>query len=1459
MALDSEDEAACLFPGESELALRMRALDWATTDLGPPNTWTENLRIAVNICLTSRFPILLWWGPDFTVLYNDACIPFLGETKHPRYLGKPGRECWAEIWNVIGPMLEGVRATGKATWSHDFLAFFARKVPREEVHVRFTFGPILAADGKTVQGIFTPCTEITDEVIGARRLETLRKLGVGTEAARNIDAACQQAVSAFAENPEDIPIAAIYVPDESNTHARLIAAVVRDGESFPSSVSLSDEANSSWPFFSVLRDQQVQEVNLAAVGSAISARAWSDPVLTALVIPISAAAQTRPAGVLVAGVSPRRPLDAAYRTFFDLVAQHVGTAIGDARAFDEERRRADALAELNRAKTAFFSNVSHEFRTPLTLILGTLESATATASDSPGISPGDLNLIRRNSERLLKLVNALLDFSRIEADRMQAAFERTDLSSLTRELASTFQSVVEMAGLRFPVDCKPLPEAVYVDRAMWEKIVLNLISNAFKFTFEGQISISLRLVNTSAVLTVADTGTGIPNEELPRIFDRFYQVQGARGRTHEGSGIGLSLVRELARLHGGSVEVESEYGVGSRFSVSVPLGRAHLAAEQLHKRPQSFTVGARAYEDEALHWLPAPGATPPGRPAQGDAVRGIKSGDGVQEATRTSRPRILVADDNGDMLQHIRRLLAGDYDVETVVDGELALASARDHPPDLILTDVMMPRLDGFGLLRALRTDPRTGDIPIIMLTARADENSQWEGLHAGADDYLVKPFAARELLARVQGRLELARLHREAKERERFIAQMTELMPVVINVFDLDTRRTVYISQHVVDLLGYSPDEVAQMSEPIAVVCHADDIPRIREILDRLGRMADAEVTEIEFRVRRRDGAWIWVTTRMMPFLRTDGGRVSQIVTATMDISSRKRAEEALRISEEGFRRYFELGLIGMAITSPEKGIIEVNDEICRILGYEREELLQKTWTEMTHPGDIAQDIVDFERVMAGTIDGYSRDKRWIRKDGTVIYSTISVKCVRREDRSVDFFVALLQDITARKHAAEALARSHTELERRVAERTVLLTRINDELRKEIAERNRAEAEATALKDTLSGELTGMMRLHEFSTRLLIPEEHPALFEEVLDAIINIQSANFGSIHLYNRETNALEIVAQRGFEPEFLSWFATVHEGEGACGQALRQRTRVIIEDVQKDAGFAAYREIAASSGFRALQCTPLLSRSGAALGIISTHFRQPHRPSERDLRFTDLYAVQAAVMIERTQSEAAVLRYQQELQTLAAKLIEAQEMGSRYLSRDLHDHFSQRLAVLGMNMASLAHQTSFAEVSSRLTEFIFEIGVLAKEIHRTSHQLHPAVLDDLGLAAALTSECAAFSEQHGIPVRLDTEGIPNRVPDDISLCLYRIAQECLRNVGKHAKATEVRVALRLDGNSISMEVSDVGQGFDVDTIRGHAGLGLISMQERARLVGGEFGIWSEPGEGTLVRVHAPLDRDE
>ncbi|MCY1035761.1 ATP-binding protein [Corallococcus sp. BB11-1] len=425
----------------------------------------------------------------------------------------------------------------------------------------------------------------------------------------------------------------------------------------------------------------------------------------------------------------------------------------------------EQLGELDRLKSEFFANVSHEFRTPLTLMLGPTEDLLAGRSGTlPDEARKELERVHRNAGRLLKLVNALLDLSRLEAGPKEERFVPADLAALTADAASSFRSAMERTGLQFTVDCPPLSEPVYVAPDLWEQIVLNLVSNAFKFTLQGGVTLRLREEGRRVALEVEDTGAGIPAQELPRLFERFHRVPGTASRTHEGTGIGLALVQEFARLHGGAVSVRSTEGEGTTFRVELPLGHAHLPPERIRTtaRPRSAAREATsAYVQEALLW----NVSKPKEHTQSNHA------PTPGQASQDPRPRarILLVDDNRDMRDYIQRVLSTDYDVETVTDGQKALEFALARPPDLVLSDVMMPRLDGVGLLQALRAAPHTRELPILLLSAKAGEQATVQGLSSGADDYLVKPFSAGELLARIASNLRLARMRREmADERAR-------------------------------------------------------------------------------------------------------------------------------------------------------------------------------------------------------------------------------------------------------------------------------------------------------------------------------------------------------------------------------------------------------------------------------------------------------------------------------------------------------------------------------------------------------------------------------------------------------------------------------------------------------------------------------------------------------------------
>ena len=519
---------------------RIRAFDWSRTSLGPPENWPQSLRSAVSILLPSRAQIGLFWGRDHLTIYNDAYRPVFG-AKHPRVLGLPASESWAELWQAgFRELLEGVVESGEAYWASDRLFVINRFGYAEETYFDVSYDPVRNEAGQ-IGGVFCIVSETTARVVGARRLRTLRELGSRTEsAARTAEGSCQAAAAILASNRYDIPFSLVYLLDRDGIIAKLSgsAGLLEVSAASPPVISLGAPSgdNFAWPLRVVLVTNQKQVVEqLDREFGTLPGGVWPEPTHTAVVLPIREPDQARLAGFLVVGASPRRKLDEEYHGFFELVASQVATTIANARAYEVERRRAEALAEIDRAKTAFFSNVSHEFRTPLTLMLSPVEELlTRSRRDLTPAITNQLEIVNRNGLRLLRLVNSLLDFSRIEAGRAQARFQPTDLATFTTDLASVFRSACEQAGLRLVLDCPNMTVPVYVDREMWEKVVLNLLSNAFKFTFNGEIVVSLRQKEASTELSVRDTGTGIPADEMPRLFERFHRVRNAHGRTHEG-------------------------------------------------------------------------------------------------------------------------------------------------------------------------------------------------------------------------------------------------------------------------------------------------------------------------------------------------------------------------------------------------------------------------------------------------------------------------------------------------------------------------------------------------------------------------------------------------------------------------------------------------------------------------------------------------------------------------------------------------------------------------------------------------------------------------------------------------------------------------------------------------------------------------------------------------------------
>ena len=739
--------------GGGEVIELIRAKDWSTTPLGPLSDWPESLRSTVSLILASSFPLNLIWGDGAVQIWNDAYAGFCGD-KHPVMFGSDYRECWASAWPAIGEAFDAARA-GSTVFLEDQPMFLDRKGYLEETWFTMSLSPIRDNMGE-IAGLLLPVTETSARMLSERRTRALRDLSTGASGARSTSEAIACIAEVLEKTSLDVPLALLYLRDQDNTHARLRGqAGVHVGAAI-SQRELPLDGDS--PVALALRDDTTVMVDdITARYGPVHAGAYGEPLQRAMVVPITPLGAGRPTGAMFLGVSTRLELDDIYYGFLDLVARNVTGSLTSANAHEQERARADGLAELDRAKTTFMTNISHEFRTPLTLMLGPLEDELAERSLSP-TRRERLSMVHRNGLRLLRLVNSLLDFSRTESGRVQPKFQATNLAAFTAELAGLFRYTIEAAGLDFKVDCDSLPEPAFVDREMWERIVMNLLSNAFKHTFEGGISLGLRRRGDQVELEVRDTGVGIPADALPHLFERFRRVSDTPSRTIEGTGIGLALIQELAHRHGGEVTVESEQGSGSSFVVTIPGGRAHIPAELVTDGGQSATASglAASQVEEAAGWI-----------TLGDGATDVDDvADHPVRARGGFRPRILVVDDNADMRRHLVQMLEPVYEIVTAPDGALALEAALASPPDLVLTDVMMPLLDGFGLLAALREDPRTSTTPVIMLSARAGEEAAVDGIRAGVDDYLAKPFTAQELIVRISRSLELARIRRESEQR---------------------------------------------------------------------------------------------------------------------------------------------------------------------------------------------------------------------------------------------------------------------------------------------------------------------------------------------------------------------------------------------------------------------------------------------------------------------------------------------------------------------------------------------------------------------------------------------------------------------------------------------------------------------------------------------------------------------
>ncbi|HET9624795.1 MAG TPA: ATP-binding protein [Kofleriaceae bacterium] len=1006
-----------VFAGGGHMGARMRDLDWSRTPLGPPASWPQSLKTCVRIILTSRQPMFVWWGEQLINLYNDAYRAILGG-KHPAALAQPASQVWSEIWDEAGPRAATAMRANEGTYDESLLLIMERNGYPEETYYTFSYSPVPNERGGP-GGILCANTDDTGRIVGERQLALLRDLAARTADARSLDEMLSRAAAALAGATRDLPFAAIYLasaagPLELARAIGITPAGLAPIEAAPALAQMAEApdamrvitADPAWP---------------------LPSGAWPRPPHQIVLLPIAASGPRGRAGVLAIGANPFRLLDGAYRGFLELAAGQLAASLASVEAYEQELRRAEALAEIDRAKTAFFSNVSHEFRTPLTLMLGPQEDALRAPG---GALTGDaLAGVHRNTLRLLKLVNSLLDFSRIEAGRVQASYAPVDLAALTRELAATFRAAIERAGLRLRVACEALDEPIFVDREMWEKIVLNLLSNAFKFTFEGEIAVELARAGGHVELRVADTGVGIAAADLPRVFERFHRVEGVRARTHEGTGIGLALVQDLVKLHGGTIDATSTPGVGTTFRVRIPRGAAHLPADRLGgaRTHAGSAATADAFVAEATRWLPAPAdeaAAPPLIPG-----------------------RVLVVDDNADMRDYVTRLLREHgWQVDAARDGGAALRQVRAAPPDLVLTDIMMPEVDGFALLRALRDDPVTALVPVVMLSARAGEEARVDGLAAGADDYLVKPFSARELIARVTTHLQLGRLRREAVRANHQLLDLVMQSPIAMSLLEGPELRYVIVNARYREmvardhLIGRTIAEVFPevVGTPLMAVFH------------RVYETGEPFVTdEYPTRLRRHGVLADCYFQFSTVAVRASDGTITGIMATAVEVTEQVRTRRALELSEGRLRRVIDSNVVGFAALTLDGCVRDANDYFLGLLGVTRDELRAAPirLLDFTPPELHARSLEAMRELReTGVCEPY--EKSYLRRDGRRVPVVVGSTLVPGGGEAISFVL----DISARKRIEEQNVVLRAQAESANRAKDEFLAMLGHELRNPLA-----------------------------------------------------------------------------------------------------------------------------------------------------------------------------------------------------------------------------------------------------------------------------------------------------------------------------------------------------------------------------------------------------------------------
>jgi len=677
-----------------EMADRVRAFDWAATALGPMDSWPPALRLAVGMCLASRFPMFVWWGPQYINIYNDAYVPMLGH-RHPGALGRPARDSWDDIWDIVGTQADHVTRTGEATWNERVKLVMHRHGYEEETWFTWSYSPIFDEAGN-IGGMFCAVTEETGRVLAEAERDALLE---------RADSERARLAETFAQSPSFLAV--LRGPEHvfEFANARYLQLVGRrDVVGRPLREALPEVVDQG--FADILDRVYASGEPHVGHAAAVSLRRTPDepPELMYLdyVYQPMRDSEGQVTGILVHGV------DMTARHHESVERARVQEAL--AASLDAEQHARSEAEAASRMKDEFLASLSHELRTPLNAILGWSHMLRQEGLAPEKVAHG-ADVIDRNARAQMRIIQDLLDMSAIVAGKIRLEAQRVDLREIIRAALETARPAAEKKGVAIELGfAEDTSAAVTGDPNRLQQVFWNLFSNAVKFTPPGgHVRVSLERDHGDVVVSMTDTGEGISPAFLPHVFERFRQADGTIARRHGGLGLGLAIVRQLVELQGGQVQAHSGgLGHGATFTVRLPA--AGVGGEEGGQREQQTRA----------------------------AIAGR---------------RVLVVDDDRDAREMVQRLLEEcDATVRTAANSAEAFGLLQQERFDLLVSDIGMPGEDGYALIRRVRgmAPAQGGDIPALALTAYARPEDRAQALLAGFQRHATKPVDPRELLALV-------------------------------------------------------------------------------------------------------------------------------------------------------------------------------------------------------------------------------------------------------------------------------------------------------------------------------------------------------------------------------------------------------------------------------------------------------------------------------------------------------------------------------------------------------------------------------------------------------------------------------------------------------------------------------------------------------------------------------------